>query len=204
MAPEHPRMFVALLHFPVYNKTRDVVATSLTTLNIHDLARLATTYGMQGFYVVTPLKRQQEVAQRVIDHWTQGYGATYNPTRAEALQHLQIVDSLEDVKNDIVQRCGTSPRTIATDARQFPQCISYRDLRQVLWEQSATFLLLLGTGWGLTEELISQCEYILAPIVGLTSYNHLPVRIAAGIMLDRLLGAPETMALADAVDNASR
>jgi len=202
MAPEHPRMFVALLHFPVYNKTRDVVATSLTTLNIHDLARLATTYGMQGFYVVTPLKRQQEVAQRIIDHWTLGYGATYNPTRAEALQHLQIVDSLEDVKNDIVQRCGTSPRTIATDARQFPQSISYRDLRQVLWEQSATFLLLLGTGWGLTEELITHCEYILAPIVGLTSYNHLPVRIAAGIMLDRLLGAPETMALVHTVDNA--
>jgi hypothetical protein len=201
MAPEHPRMFVALLHFPVYNKTRDVVPTSLTTLNIHDLARLATTYGMQGFYVVTPLKRQQELAQRVIDHWTQGYGATYNPTRAEALQHLQIVDTLEDVKNDIVQRCGMAPRTIATDARQFPQCISYHDLRQVLWEQSAAFLLLLGTGWGLTEELMTHCEYILAPIVGLTSYNHLPVRIAAGIMLDRLLGAPETTAFSHTVEN---
>lgn len=202
MVSNPPQMFVALVHFPVYNKTRDVVTTSLTTLNIHDLARLATTYGMQGLYVVTPLKRQQEVAQRVITHWTQGYGATYNPTRAEALQHLQIVDTLEDVKHDIEQRCGMPPRTIATDARPFPQCISYRDLRQVLWEQSTTFLLLLGTGWGLTEELIGQCEYVLAPIVGLTSYNHLPVRIAAGIMLDRLLGNMDSLALSDSVANA--
>jgi hypothetical protein len=202
MVANPPQMFVALVHFPVYNKTRDVVTTSLTTLNIHDLARLATTYGMQGLYVVTPLKRQQEVAQRVIAHWTQGYGATYNPTRAEALQHLQIVDTLEDVKHDIVQRCGMPPRTIATDARPFPQCISYRDLRQVLWEQPTTFLLLLGTGWGLTEELIAQCEYVLAPVVGLTSYNHLPVRIAAGIMLDRLLGNMDSLALSDGVANA--
>jgi hypothetical protein len=202
MAPRPPQMFVALLHFPVYNKTRDVVATSLTTLNIHDLARLATTYGAPGFYVVTPLKRQQEVARRVIDHWTKGYGATYNPTRAEALQHLQVVDSLADVKEDIERRCGMPPRTIATDARPFPQCISYHELRQVLWEQPAVFLLLLGTGWGLTEELMAHCEYILAPIVGLSSYNHLPVRIAAGIMLDRLLCPPEALAFTHSVENA--
>jgi hypothetical protein len=41
----------------------------------------------------------------------------------------------------------------------------------------------------LSEELIARCEYILDPIYGPTSYNHLPVRVAAGIMLDRLLGS---------------
>jgi hypothetical protein len=71
-----PRLYIALIHFPVYNKTRQVVATSLTTLNLHDLARLTVTYGTQGCYVVTPLQRQQELAQHVIAHWTQGYGTT--------------------------------------------------------------------------------------------------------------------------------
>jgi hypothetical protein len=186
-------MFVALLHFPVYNKERQVVATSLTTLNLHDLARLTATYGTPGCYVVTPLQRQRDLAHQMITHWTQGYGATYNPTRAEALQHMHVVEHLEAVKHDILQRCGVAPRTIATDARRFPQCISYPALRQVIWQQRDAFLLLLGTGWGLAEEVIGQCEYILAPIYGLTSYNHLPVRVAAGIMLDRLLGHSEAV-----------
>jgi len=191
MASEGPKVFLALVHFPVYNKAHQVVATSLTTLNLHDLARLTVTYGTQGCYVVTPLRRQQELAKQIIAHWTQGYGAVYNPTRGEALQHLWIVDSLEQLEHDIVQRCGVVPRYIATDARRFPGGISYTALRRILWEQRAVFLLLLGTGWGLTEELIGRCEYILDPIYGPTPYNHLPVRVAAGIMLDRLLGSPD-------------
>jgi len=196
MPSDYPQMFIALLHFPVYNKARQVVATSLTTLNLHDLARLAATYGTPGCYVVTPLQRQRELARKMIVHWTQGYGATYNPTRAEALQHLHVVEHLEAVEQDIWQRCGIAPRTIATDARQFPQCISYTALRQIVWQRREAFLLLLGTGWGLTEELMTQCAYILAPIYGLTPYNHLPVRIAAGIILDRLLGPTDAIAVA--------
>jgi hypothetical protein len=182
---------VALIHFPVYNKEHQVVATSLTTLNLHDLARLAVTYGTSGCYVVTPLQRQQELARQMITHWTQGYGAVYNPTRAEALQHLRVVDSMETLERDVVERCGMLPRYIATDARRFPGCISYTALRQIIWEQEGSFLLLLGTGWGLAHELIARCEYILTPIYGPAVYNHLPVRVAAGIMLDRLLGLPD-------------
>lgn len=193
MLGERPHVFVALLHFPVYNKTREVVTTSLTTLNLHDLARLTATYGALGFYVVTPLQVQQDLARRMVAHWTQGYGATYNPTRAEALQHIHIVDQLADVERDIQQRYGIVPQMIATDARSFPQCISYAALRQLIWQQDKAFLLLLGTGWGLTEELMLRCEYILAPIYGVTSFNHLPVRVAAGIMLDRLLGQPDAL-----------
>src|SRR6266581_4097503 len=119
MPSDYPQMFVALLHFPVYNKARQVVATSLT-----------------------PLQRQRELARQMIVHWTQGYGATYNPTRAEALQHIHVVEHLEAVEQDILQRCGMAPRTIATDARQFPQCISYPALRQLIWQRREAFLLL--------------------------------------------------------------
>ena len=188
MPDDAPQLFVALLHFPVYNKAREIVATSLTTLNLHDLARLTATYGTPGCYVVTPLQRQRELAHQMIAHWTQGYGATYNPTRAEALHSIHVVEHLEAVEQDIVRRCGVAPRLIATDARWFSQCISYKTLRQIIWQHHDAFLLLLGTGWGLAEDVITRCEYILAPIYGLTPYNHLPVRVAAGIMLDRLLG----------------
>jgi hypothetical protein len=186
MSHDAPQLFMALLHFPVYNKAREIVATSLTTLNLHDLARVTATYGIPD--VVTPLQRQRALAQKMLAHWTQGYGATYNPTRAEALQYMHVVEHLEAVEQDIVRRCGVAPRLIATDARPFPQCISYTALRQIIWQQRDAFLLLLGTGWGLAEEVMMRCEYILAPIYGLTLYNHLPVRVAAGIMLDRLLG----------------
>lgn len=188
MGDELPQMFIALVHFPVYNKAREIVVSSLTTINLHDLSRIATTYGTLGCYVVTPLQRQQEVARQMITHWTRGYGATYNPTRAEALQHLCITDTLEEVQQDIVRRCGKTPQMIATDARRFAGCISYAELRQRIWQKEDVFLLLLGTAWGLTEELIRSCQYILSPITGFTAYNHLPVRVAAGILLDRLLG----------------
>ena len=196
MSHDIPQLFIALLHFPVYNKAREIVATSLTTLNLHDLARLTATYGTSGCYVVTPLQRQRALAHQMIAHWTQGYGATYNPTRAEALRFLHVVEHLEAVEQDIVRHCGMAPSLIATDARRFPRCISYAALRQIIWQRRDAFLLLLGTGWGLAEEVMTHCEYILAPIYGLTPYNHLPVRVAAGIILDRLLGHPDAGACA--------
>ena len=191
MALDVPHLSIALLHYPVYNKIREIVATSLTTLNLHDLARLAATYGTTGCYIVTPLQRQRELAGQMIVHWTQGYGATYNPTRAEALHTIQVVEHLDAVVQDITQHCGVAPRLIATDARLFPRCISYAALRQVIWHERQVCLLLLGTGWGLAEDVIARCDYVLAPLYGLTPYNHLPVRVAAGIMLDRLLGQTE-------------
>lgn len=199
MRSRRPALFIALLHFPVYNKLHQVVTTSLTTLNVHDLARLAATYGTLGCYVVTPLQAQQDLARRMIAHWTQGYGATYNPTRAEALQHIHVVDDLEDVHRDIQQRYGLAPHVIATDARPWPQCISYPALRQLVWQKERAFLLLLGTGWGLAEEIMLRCEYILTPIYGVTPFNHLPVRVAAGIILDRLLGQPDALGASSAL-----
>ena len=183
-----PQFFVALLHYPVYNKSREVVATSLTTINLHDLARLATTYGVTGCYVVTPFERQRQLACRMVSHWTEGYGAAYNPTRAEALENISLVDSLAVAVQDIKNRCGRTPYTIASDARKVPGNTAYGNMRDIVWGRDEAFLLLLGTGWGLTEDLMGTCDYILAPIAVGERYNHLPVRVAAGIMLDRLLG----------------
>ena len=58
----------------------------------------------------------------------------------------------------------------------------------MLIKLSQPFLLILGTGWGLTEAIFSRSDYILEAIEGSTDYNHLSVRSAAAIVFDRLLG----------------
>jgi hypothetical protein len=52
-------------------------------------------------------------------------------------------------------------------------------------------LLIFGTAWGLSPALLETADFVLAPIEGPTDYNHLSVRSAAAIILDRLLGDRE-------------
>ena len=47
-------------------------------------------------------------------------------------------------------------------------------------------LLLFGTGWGFTEDFLSSVDYILEPIKGIKEFNHLSVRSAVAITLDRI------------------
>jgi len=178
---------LALVHFPVYDKTGEIVVSSVTTLDVHDISRICRTYGVSGFYVVTPLKTQQALVDRLIGHWLTGYGAVYNPTRKEALLKTQVKNSLQDVVSDIEQQCGEKPRTIVTDARKFPRNIGYDAMRQEMGKESP-YLLIFGTGWGLERNIIENADFVLSPIEGLDKYNHLPVRAAIAIILDRLAG----------------
>jgi hypothetical protein len=58
----------------------------------------------------------------------------------------------------------------------------------MLRKERKPILLLLGTGWGLTETVLAQADHVLEPIMGRTDYNHLSVRSAAAIIFDRFLG----------------
>ncbi len=49
-------LYVGLVHFPVYNKHQETIASAITPLDIHDFARLSKTYGIKGFFVLRPLK----------------------------------------------------------------------------------------------------------------------------------------------------
>jgi hypothetical protein len=49
-------------------------------------------------------------------------------------------------------------------------------------------VLVFGTAWGLSEALMETADYILVPVSGPEDYNHLSVRSAAAIILDRLMG----------------
>lgn len=181
---------VALLHHPVYNKHRQVVTTAFTNLDIHDIARTSRTFGLNRYYLVTPSLEQQQLLQRVVNHWDNGWGATYNPDRREALSIVKVAASLAAAVDDLQQESGKKPITIATGAAERSGSLSFHTLRERLQQPDKQYLLLLGTGWGLTNELFEQVDCILEPIRGPGEYNHLPVRSALAIMLDRLMSAP--------------
>jgi tRNA (guanine37-N1)-methyltransferase len=181
-------VFLALLHHPVYDKNRQIVTTAVTNMDIHDIARSSCTYGVRGFYVVTPVKALQKLALKIIAHWEHGYGSQYNETRKEALALARIRDGLDDVMIDIERETGEKPVIIATSARSGPGRASFVAVKDMLLKEARPFLILLGTGWGLTESIFARANYVLEPIAGTADYNHLSVRSAAAVILDRLLG----------------
>ena len=50
-------------------------------------------------------------------------------------------------------------------------------------------VILFGTAWGLAPELLDSADQVLKPIEGTGRYNHLSVRSAVAIILDRLADA---------------
>ncbi|HEX9787183.1 MAG TPA: tRNA (guanosine(37)-N1)-methyltransferase TrmD [Candidatus Binatia bacterium] len=181
-------VYLALLHHPVYDKNGDVVTTAVTNMDIHDIARSGRTYGLRGFFVVTPVKALQRLALKIIEHWESGYGSQYNATRKEALALARICDNLDDAIIAIERETGEKPVIIATSARRSKKRASFTALRDMLHKETRPFLILLGTGWGLTEAVLLQSDYVLEAVEGRGDYNHLSVRSAAAIILDRLLG----------------
>jgi hypothetical protein len=184
--PSSP-VYVALVHYPVYNKNRKVVRTCLTPLDLHDIARAGRTYGIQGFFFVNPMRSQRDLAQTIHHHWTIGWGARYNPNRKEALSLVRITHDLEGASRTIEQEWGKPPKTIATGARIRRPDLEYAGLRAWTRTGEEAYLILFGTGWGLLDEQIQSADYRLAPIRGRGDYNHLPVRSAVSIILDRIL-----------------
>jgi len=188
LSPDRSRVSIALIHHPVYDRNRRVVATAITNLDLHDLARLARTFGLFRFFVVTPVEEQQLLAERIRAHWQDGWGGSYNPDRREALELLRVVPGIEAVLVDLEAGRKDPLRLVVTGAKERPDAISHAFLRSRIQAGEDDFLLLFGTGWGLADEVFDRADYILEPVKGAGEYNHLSVRGAAAIILDRLLG----------------
>ena len=182
-------LHLALIHHPVLNKHGTVITSAVTNLDLHDISRLARTYGLGSFFVVTPLADQRQLVGRLIAHWTQGAGAIYNPKRKQALEAISIRETLEQVVAELSADISAEDGliTVATSARGHCRSIPHDRLREVL-RTGRSCLLMFGTAWGLADNVLEAADYVLAPITGSTGYNHLSVRSAAAIILDRLAG----------------
>jgi len=195
--PLHARTHLALVHHPVCDRTGEVITSALTNFDIHDLARSSMTYGLGGYHIVTPVTAQREKADYVARLWMEDAAkvATAKPTadsRARALALVRTAASIEDVIAELDQRYGHAPLVVATSAREesfagIPRR-SPRELTAECADSSRPVLLLLGTAWGLTPALIPSVSRVLTPIEGRGDYNHLSVRSAGAILLDRLFG----------------
>jgi hypothetical protein len=179
---------IALVHYPVYNKHHEVVTSALTNLDQHDIARSSKTFGLDRFYIVTPSDEQRKLAERISGHWQQGWGADYNPDRRQALDIVRVVASIAAAVADFQSEFNKPVKIAITGAAQRSGSVAMRTFRELLAETDQPYMLLLGTGWGLTDECFVSADIILEPIAGNGIYNHLSVRSAAAIMLDRLRG----------------
>lgn len=186
----HCHLEIALVHYPVYNKRGDIVSTSITPFDVHDIARTAKTFGVKRYWLVCPMESQKQLALRMMGHWQEGRGASFNPNRKEAFDIIEFCPNLEQACLTIENELGIAPRLIGTSAKLSNKRVEYQALRKELSESDRPHLLLFGTGWGMAAELMDKTDAILAP-VGEGSYNHLPVRAAVAIILDRIIDREE-------------
>jgi len=183
------RAYLALVHHPTLDRTGKVVTTAITTLDMHDLARLARTYGLGGVFIQTNLPAQAKLAGRLLGHWVEGFGSEYNPHRREALEGLSLVESIGEAVEKVAEACGGRPRVLATSARdEVGLRVDFGEARRAFLADERPLLVLFGTGWGLAPEALSLCDGIIEPIGAPSGYNHLSVRSAASIIVDRLFG----------------
>jgi len=185
----HNRLYVALVHHPVVDKNGETIASAVTNLDLHDIARVCRTYGVKGYGIVTPLDDQRLLVQRILDHWLKGAGGAYNPMRRQALDLVRVKATFAEMLSEIHADHGCRPRTVVTTARSGMGNLTYDSLRAMLDDGTTTpMVLAFGTAWGLSQAFMAEADYILDPLVGAGDYNHLSVRSAVSIILDRLLG----------------
>ena len=186
-----PAHFVALMHTGIALKDGRVGTTSVTSIDVHDIARSATTYNIQDYFIVTPLVDQQKIVKTILDFWQEKEtGIEYNKHRHEAISRVHVESELHNVLEKIEKNTGQKPIIIGTSARfehGSSKMISYHDQAKI-WSQNRPVLILLGTGHGMGQELIDRCDYFFPPLHGLSNFNHLSVRSAAAIIFDKWLG----------------
>jgi hypothetical protein len=181
-------IFLALVHHPVVDRNGRIITSAITSLDLHDLARSSRTYGARALYVVHPVPGQREFARSVIDHWHIGYGRSFDSRRVEALNLIEIVADLDTAIAAAERAAGRRPEIVHTSARE-EKGISFATMRERMAQEGAPpFLILLGTGFGLAPAARERADLALEAIHGAGDYNHLSVRAAASIILDRLRG----------------
>jgi hypothetical protein len=184
-------LYVGLVHHPIKNKRGDLVTTSVTNLDIHDISRSARTYGAKHYFVITPVKTQHELVNRILGHWEQDKNGAYNPDRQDALAFTSVADSIEEAQKAVLEREGVEPLVVVTGANFEEYEGGMDELCRRASVDKRPILLLFGTGWGLYASVVESADFRLEPLVGNADdgYNHLSVRSAVAIYLDRFVQA---------------
>ena len=173
-----------LMHYPVNLEKGRIGVSSLTNLDIHDIARISRSYGLARFYVLTPLVDQLELLRQILKHW-QG-----DSDRARALELVCPVATFEEMNAAATAFHGCRPKYVASSAqwpekKNAPPPLAPADILKMSAKEPV--VICLGTARGLGREVLDLCDAQLRPIRFLNE-NHLSVRSAAAIIADRILG----------------
>lgn len=180
------KLYIALIHYPVYDINKKIIVSSIVPYDIVDISRASRTFGVKKYFIVHPFKAQRDTIKRIIDFWTKEKGSFYNEDRKEALKLVSIKRNLNEVIKFIEKEENKKPKIILTSARKFENNINYEKLKEIIIEYPV--LIVFGTGWGIVVDKVKH-DFILEPIYGFpkeNSYNHLTVRSACSIILDRI------------------
>jgi hypothetical protein len=208
------KIAVGLVHYPILDRHKKVVATNVTNLDVHDIARASRVFGISKYYIIHPMADQRTFVARMLDHWRVGDGSQFNPMRKTALTMVDTMESLDAAIADWNRTEGRAdrPLIVSTHARALEgvPMITFKDMRAKIEASRAKaaqagrengksddqtredrMFLIFGTGFGLTEEFMRGCDLLLEPVRGAPpdDYRHLSVRSAVSIILDRLCGA---------------
>ena len=166
------------------------MTTSVTNMDIHDISRSCRTFGVKKYFIITPLAIQHDLIKRILGHWESDQSAAYNPDRQEALSIATLENSVSDAVETIQRLEDTPPLVVVTGANFKQNTLNIEEFRSRLAIDNRPIFLLFGTGWGLSQEVVEAAEVKLSPIKSLAGgdYNHLSVRSAVAIYLDRLRG----------------
>jgi hypothetical protein len=178
------RLSVALVHHPVVDRRGDEITSTVDHLDVMDGSRLSLTYPLQRLWVVNHVSAQRALVERLIRHGTQA--ADRDEARGAFSKTAWAAD-LEAVVAEHERELGMRPTLVATSARSSPRDVGLAAVRERL-HGGEPMLLLVGKAWGLAPRLLDAADLRLAPIDAGTGFNHLSVRSAMAILIDRLLG----------------
>lgn len=183
------RVAVALVHYPVLDRAGATVTSAVTNIDVHDLSRSSKTYGAGDLFVTTPIEAQRQLVETILGHWTHGSSAARIPSRKDALSIVRVVPQLDDALAALGGRTNVEVWvTAARDDAGVVPVLEYDDARSRLrGDDPRAVLVVFGTSWGLTPALVESADARLPPIHGVGTYNHLSVRAACAITLDRLV-----------------
>jgi tRNA (guanine37-N1)-methyltransferase len=182
-------VYLIQLHHSVTDRNGAPSITSITGMDLHDIARACRTYGVKKYIVATPLQPQRDMIKKIVSHWTGGYGADFNPDRASAMKTVKVVGYLEVAIKWIREREKKNLFTIATTANSRDDSSHWLTLKTRILQARSPVAFIFGTGGGLSEDVLKSSDAVMAPILGARDgYNHLSLRSAASIVLDRFFG----------------
>lgn len=185
-----PVHYVVVMHSQIYVKDGGVVGnSSVASIDIHDIARSCATYGIKNFFIVTQLEDQFKIVNTFLSFWHSERGKNYNSSRYEAVECVIPTKSFQNVLDAIKAKENADPLIITTSAKNYAHGLKIDfSSHGLVWKHNRPVLIVFGTGQGLSNEIMDQSDFILSPVKGFTDYNHLSVRSAAAIVLDRWLG----------------